>query len=66
MTRLDKTRVLGDLTVDGTITAGSYSLNRTVSVFTTGSGATYTAPTGLKYALVIVTGGGGGGGGADG
>jgi hypothetical protein len=57
-------RVFGNLDISGKLTAAS-TLN-SVQVLTSGSGATYTAPSGLKFALVIATGGAGGGGGADG
>lgn len=67
----------GTLTATGNVAAsfflGNGSLlsaipaynNTSIQVFTTGTGASYTAPSGLKSALVIVTGGGGGAGGAD-
>lgn len=67
----------GTLTATGNVAAsfflGNGSLlsaipaynNTSIQVFTTGTGASYTAPSGLKSALVIVTGGGGGGGGSD-
>ena len=65
MAKLQKTRVHGNLTIDGRLIGDDVNLN-SIQVFTTGSAATYTPPVNLKAALVIATGGGGGGGGADG
>ena len=53
-------RIFGNLTVDGLLIGGNAN---SVQVFTTGSSATYTAPTNLKRAIVFATGAGGGGGG---
>jgi hypothetical protein len=73
------TKIGGALTLTATttssngfnITAGCYAMNGTClgtnapteTVLTSGSGATYTVPAGIKYIRVRMAGGGGGGGG---